>query len=128
MRLTPVRKTQGFLKVLANPFCQLGGQPAKDRVAAPVHIFQRFWRESHVRGESLVLQLESAGLKKVDIKAHTTSRLYGASLCIQQYVKYKTVHSSTYKYVLVCTSMNRYIHNYKSILPTCVTLLNVDCT
>jgi hypothetical protein len=28
--------------------------------------------------EILVLKLESAGLKKVDIKAHTTSRLYGA--------------------------------------------------
>ena len=43
--------------------------------------------QSKVRGEILVLKLESAGLKEVDIKAHTTSRLYGASLCIMQHVK-----------------------------------------
>jgi hypothetical protein len=78
-----VRKTQRLLEVLANPFCQLGGQPAQNRVAVPVNIFQPIWREtrtmtngqSQVRGVILVWKLESAGLKKVDIKAHTTSRL-----------------------------------------------------
>ena len=68
--------------------------------------------QSQVRGEILVLKLESAGLKKVDIKAHTTSRLYGASLCIIQYVKYNTVHTCTYQYILVQTSMYGYVHLY----------------
>ena len=53
--------------------------------------------QSHVRGEILVLKLESAGLEKVDIKAHTTSRMCGASLCIIQYVKYNRVHTSMYQ-------------------------------
>ncbi len=68
--------------------------------------------KSQVRpgGEVLVLKLESAGLKKVDIKAHTTSRLYGASLCIIQYVKYNTVHTSTYQYIRVHTSMYWSVH------------------
>ena len=67
--------------------------------------------QSHVRGEIVVLKFESAGLKEVDIKAHTTSRLYGASLCIMQYVKYNTdmVHTSTYWYILVCTGMYLYV-------------------
>jgi hypothetical protein len=111
-----VRKTQRVLEVLSNPFCQLGGQPAQKRVAGPVNIFQPVWRgtltmpngQSQVRGEILVLKLESAGLKKVDIKEHTPSRLYGASLCIIQYVKYIPVRTSTYKYkllVVVCTGL-----------------------
>jgi len=66
-----VRKTQRILKVLANPFSQLGGQPAQNRVACPIHIFQPGRRgtqtmpegQSHVRGDILVLKLESAGLK-----------------------------------------------------------------
>ena len=63
--------------------------------------------QSHVRGDILVLKLESAGLKEVDIKAHTTSRLSGASLCIMQYVKYNTdmVHTSTYWYILIHIGM-----------------------
>ncbi len=61
--------------------------------------------QSKVWGEILALKLESAGPKKLDIKAHTTSRLYGARLCIIQYVKYNTIHTSTYKYILVCTGM-----------------------
>jgi hypothetical protein len=105
-----VRITQRFLKVLSNPFCQLGVQPAQNRVAGPVHIFQPVWRgtqtmpnvQSQVRGEILVLKLESAGLKKVDIKANTTSRLYGASLCIIKYAKYNPAH----QYVSVHTSTN----------------------
>jgi hypothetical protein len=60
--------------------------------------------QSQIWGEILVLKLESARLKKVNIKEHTTSRLYGARLCIIQYVKYNTVHTSMYKYILVCTS------------------------
>jgi len=76
-----VRKTQRFLKVLSNPFCQLGGQPAQNRVAGPVNIFQPVWRgtrtmpngQSQFRGVFLVWKFESAGFKKVDIKAHTTS-------------------------------------------------------
>ena len=73
--------------------------------------------QSQVRGEILVLKLESAGLKEVDIKAHTTSRLYGASLCIMQNVKYNTdtVHTSTYWYVLVCTGMCWYVLVYTPI-------------
>ncbi len=78
-----VRKTQRLLEVLANPFCQLGGQPAQNRVACPVDIFQPIWRgtrtmpnrQSQFRGVILVLKVESAGFKKVDIKAHTASRL-----------------------------------------------------
>jgi hypothetical protein len=80
-----VRKTQRLLEVLANPFFQLGG-PAQNRVASlacPVDIFQPILkgtqtmpnRQSQFRGVSLVWKLESAGFKKVDIKAHTTSRL-----------------------------------------------------
>ncbi len=61
--------------------------------------------QSQIGGEILVLKLESAGLKKVDIKEHTTSRFYGARLCIIQYVKYNTVHTSTYTYILVHTGM-----------------------
>jgi hypothetical protein len=38
--------------------------------------------QSQIWGEILVLKLEPAGLKKVNIKAHTTSQLYGARLCI----------------------------------------------
>ena len=76
-----VRETQRLLEVLANPFCQLGGQPAQNRVACPVDIFQPIWRgtrtmpnrQSQFRGVFLVWKLESAGFKKVDIKAHTTS-------------------------------------------------------
>jgi hypothetical protein len=59
--------------------------------------------QSQIWGEILVLKLEYAGLKKVNITAHTTSRLYDARLCIMQYVKYYTVHTSMYKYILVCT-------------------------
>ncbi len=78
-----VRKTQLLLEVLANPFCQLGGQPAQNRMACPVDIFQPIWRgtrtmpnrQSQFRGVLLVWKLESAGFKKVDIKAHATSRL-----------------------------------------------------
>ena len=67
--------------------------------------------QSHVRGDILVLKLESAGLKEVDIKANTTSQLYGASLCIMQYVMYNTdmVHTSTYWYILVCAGMCWYV-------------------
>ncbi len=61
--------------------------------------------QSQIWGEILVLKLESAGLKKVDINEHTTSLLYGARLCIIQYLKYNAVHTSTYKYILVCTDM-----------------------
>ncbi len=57
--------------------------------------------QSQVRGEILVLKLESAGLKKVDIKAHTTSRLYGASLCTIQYIKYNT-HVTVMRNVVKC--------------------------
>ena len=64
--------------------------------------------QSQVRGEILVLRLESAGLKKVDIKELTTSLLYVARLCIIQYVKYNTVHISMYKYILVCTGMYKH--------------------
>jgi hypothetical protein len=118
-----VRKTQRFLKVLSNPFCQLGGQPAQNRVAGSVNIFQPVSRgtqtmpngQSQVRGDFLVLKLESAGLEKVDIKAHTTSRLYGASLCIIQYVTYNTVHTSTYRYIRVHTSMYSSIHKCMSM-------------
>ncbi len=131
-----VRETQCFLKVLSNPFCQLGGQPAQNRVASPVNIFQPVWRrtrrmpngQSQVRGEILVLKLESAGLKKVDIKAHTTSRLYGASLCIIQYAKYNTVHTITYQYIQVQTSMYWYVHKCMSMSQRCVTSLNVCCS
>jgi hypothetical protein len=56
-------------------------------------------------GEILVLKLEYAGLKKVNINEHTTSQLYGARLCIMQYVKYYTVHTGMYKYILVCPGM-----------------------
>jgi hypothetical protein len=77
------RITQHLLEVLANPFCQLSWQPAQNRVAGPVNIFQPIWRatrtmpngQCQVRSVILVWKLESAGLKKVDIKAHTTSRL-----------------------------------------------------
>ncbi len=57
------------------------------------------------------MKIESAGLKKVDIKAHTSRRLSGVSLCMIQYVRYKIEHTSTYKYILVhaCTYWN--IHN-----------------
>ncbi len=123
--ITLIRKPQGFLKVLANPCCQLGGQPAKDRVADPVHIFQRFWRDSYVRGESLVLQLESAGLKKVDIEAHTTSRLsVHPTICqpfwrsrkhgliavrtTKTYLGMISVFTRTYQYILVHTCMYWY--------------------
>jgi hypothetical protein len=123
--ITLVRKTQCFLRVLSNPFCQLGGQPVQNRVAGPVNIFQPVWRgtrtmpngQSQVRGEILALKLESAGLKKVDIKAHTTSRLYRASLCIMQYVKYDTVHTSTYQYIQVQTSMHWSVHKCMSMSP-----------
>ncbi len=120
-----VRKTQRFLKVLSNPFCQLGGQQAQNRVAGSVNLFQPVWRgtrtmpngQSQLRGEILVSKLDSAGLKKVDIKAHTTSRLYVASLCIIQYVKYNTVHTSTYQYIRVHTSMYWSVHKCMSMSP-----------
>ena len=75
-----VRKTQCFLKVPANPFCQLGGQPAQNWVAGSVHIIQPVWRgratmhnwQKQARGESFCWKLESAGFKKVGIKTHTT--------------------------------------------------------
>ena len=64
--------------------------------------------ESQIRGEILVLKLESAGLKKVDIKAHTTSRVYGAPCNMSSIIQYILVHTSTYQYILVCTSMYWY--------------------
>ena len=53
-----VRETQRLLEVLANPFCQLGGQPAQNRVAGSVNVFQSVWSgtrtmpngQSQVRG------------------------------------------------------------------------------
>jgi hypothetical protein len=108
-----VRKTQRHLEVLVNPFCQFGGQPAQNRVAGPVNIFQPMWRgtqtmpngQSQVRSVILVWKLESAGLKKVDIKAHTTTG--------QPIVRCQPVHHticqvqySTYLYILVHTSTN----------------------
>ena len=84
--------------------------------------------QSKVRGEILVLKLESAGLKEVDINAHTTSRLYGGSLCIMQYVKYNRVHTSTYWHILVCNGMYWYVHQYMGISPRGASSLNVGCT
>ncbi len=98
-----VRKTKFFLKVLTNPFCQLGGPPAQNWVAGPVHIFQPALRrkqlipnwQHQVWGEILVLKLESAGLEKVDIKAYTSRQLFGVILCIIQYVKYRIEYTIT---------------------------------
>jgi hypothetical protein len=67
-----------------------------------------------------VFRQEYAGLKKVNIKAHTTSRLYGARLCIIQYVKYNIqyipVCTSTYWYVQVCTQLSHDFCHFSAIL------------
>ncbi len=42
--------------------------------------------QSQIWSQILDLKLESAGLNKVNIKEHTTSRLYGFRLCIIQSV------------------------------------------
>jgi hypothetical protein len=97
-------------------------------------------RQSQIWGEILVLKPESAGVKKVGIKALTTSRLYGARLCIIQYVKYNSVHTSTYQYILVCTQLSHdfchssaillYLHSPRSSGAMCIGMCDLlvhDC-
>ena len=116
-------------------------------VAGPVHVFQPGLRgrstmhcwQRQLSCQSLCWKLWSARLKKVDIKVNSTSRLFGVCLHITHFVKYNTVHTSTYQYIHVCTclyhvqaSTDQYILVYtnimikgKNLLPRFVMSLNV---
>ena len=98
-----VWKAHFVLKVLTNPLRQLGGQPAQSRVRRPVNILQPLWGFSSSfwqghNGGGGMCKLKSAGLEKVDVKAHTTSCSFVVGLFLHQ-------ESQT----------SRYIHVYKSI-------------
>ncbi len=73
-----VWKAHFVLKVLANPLCQLGRHPAQGRVHSPVNILQPLWGfccsfwQGH-NGGGVLCKLNSAGLEKVDVKAHITT-------------------------------------------------------
>ena len=79
-------KTQLVLHVLPNPLCQLCGQPAQDRVCAPVNILQplrrgrSIWQSQY--GSRFLYELDFAGFQQVDVKAHETTRLFTISLWI----------------------------------------------
>jgi hypothetical protein len=55
-----VGKTQIILQVLTNPLCRFGWQPTQDRMCNPV-------------GRRILNELDSGGLEKIDVEAHTTS-------------------------------------------------------
>ena len=84
-----VRKTQRLLEVLANPFCQLGGQPVQNRVACPVDIFQPIWR-----GNSSLLGLRrliSRRTQPADCKVAACAPYNMSSIIL-----YEQVRTSTY--------------------------------
>ncbi len=114
-----VRKAHLILKVLANPLRQLGGQPAQGRVCLPANILQPLWGfccsfwQGH-NGGRVLCKLKSAGLEKVDVKAHTTSRRFIVGLFHHQESQISRcihVHGRIYHFQH-CTS--RYVKEYCS--------------
>jgi hypothetical protein len=77
-RIHFVWKAQLVLKVLSNPLCQLGGQPAQGRVHRPVFVLQPLrgrgrsvWQGN--KGGRVLYKIKLAGLGKVDVKVYSSS-------------------------------------------------------
>ena len=63
-------------------------------------------RQGHSWGWTLPLQLNSAGLEKVDVQAYTSSGLLRVGLYIAWNVKFNHSRPSTYQYIPVHTGSN----------------------
>ncbi len=81
------------------------------KVASPEYILQTVWGGTKGcpvvgpgGGQNPVLKLNSVGLKKVDVKAYTTSGLLGVGLLLTNFVKY---NMRTYQCIPVRTNMNQ---------------------
>lgn len=108
-----VGKSQLILQVLTNPLSQLGWQPTQDRMCSPVYVLQPRHSLSGTvtirqgqRGGWILNKLDSTRLEKIDVKPHTTCRVFRVGLHRTPSESDKQIQTCIY---YVCT-LNRHVH------------------